>query len=597
MTKRVIRMKVIESLRNKMRGLSKAVNRYPLTMIFLLAMATVNAISINSEKGDYSKYLFTFMVGTLLSAVGQQIYERFFTKRSGRILLMVGAALLTVLFYFTIWSAPEISIENGTKTAVTMFALIIAFIWVPAVKSKVTFNESFMSVFKAGFITLLFTGVIIAGISAILFIIDLLLFSLGSKVTLQAMNFVYSLFAPIYFLSFTPPYPGKKEELEHIKKAVSCPKYLEILISYIIIPLTAVYSLILLVYVLLNIRGEFWTKNLLEPLLVSYAITVILVYILSSHLENPFTLFFRRIFPKVLVPIVVFQTIASILKINDMGITYGRYYVIMFGIFAMIAGVAFSFLPVKKNGIIAPVLILLSAISIIPPIDAFTVSRNNQTHLLESTLTANSMLKNDAIVPNADISVKDKKIITKTVRYLDDMDATKKIAWLPKHIFYYNNFKKTFGFDAVYEETEGKGAVQSQSAYLNWNRSPIVNVKGYDRMIHMNTNSPQTEKENPKQTIPLEIGGNSYTLTKQPDGDFYTIRFKDRTGKELIQFHTEQIYRHVFAKENTEGKEITADQALITQENDRVKMTVLVSSAEVFNAQYNSDFFVFVQIK
>ena len=69
-----------------------------------------------------------------------------------------------------------------------------------------------------------------------------------------------------------------------------------------------------------------------------------------------------------------------------MGVTHGRYYVILFGIFATIAGLIFSFLPIKKNGIIVAVLIVFSAISIIPPIDAFTVSRVNQINLLEKTL-------------------------------------------------------------------------------------------------------------------------------------------------------------------------------------------------------------------
>ena len=180
---------------------------------------------------------------------------------------------------------------------------------------------------------------------------------------------------------------------------------------------------------------------MLEWLLVSYAIIVIIVYILACNLENKFALLFRKIFPKILVPIVVFQTIASFLKIQEMGVTHGRYYVILFGIFATIAGLIFSFMKPKHNGLIAIALLVLSAISIIPPIDAFTVSKNNQISFLEQKLTENDMLENNEIVPKADVAQKDKIVITKVVTYIDNMGYTKEVAYLPSNFSAYRDFQ------------------------------------------------------------------------------------------------------------------------------------------------------------
>ncbi|MFK4998428.1 hypothetical protein ACI2OX_17190 [Bacillus sp. N9] len=75
---------------NQAKGLSQAVDRYPLTMLFLFATLVINATAINDDGGDYSKYIFTFIIGAFISAVGQHVYERFFTKRSERLLLMGG---------------------------------------------------------------------------------------------------------------------------------------------------------------------------------------------------------------------------------------------------------------------------------------------------------------------------------------------------------------------------------------------------------------------------------------------------------------------------------------------------------------------------
>ena len=406
-----------------------------------------------------------------------------------------------------------------------------------------------------------------------------------------------------------PPHPGKRdtnsttEELtqqeEKVEKAISCPKNLGILISYIIIPLTAVYTVILLAYVILNIRDNFWTKNLLEPLLVSYAVTVILVYLLASGLENKFASLFRKVFPKVLVPIVLFQTIASILKIQEMGITHGRYYVILFGIFATIVGLIFSFLPIKKHGVIAAILIVFSAISIIPPIDAFTVSRVNQINLLEKTLLENNMLENDTIVPNSAVSKEDKKIITHTVGYIDSMNYADEIDWLPDNVFYYDNFKKTFGFEEVYDQLSN-GTAQGQSAYLDWNHNPVLNIEDYDRMIHMNIYSSQAEMDS-EQPIPIEKDGMSYILTKQLVGDYFTISLMDENEEELIQFDTMEIFNKLL-ENNPEGYEgkgntLTVEKATIIQENDRVKMSILVNSVDVYDAEYSVDFYVLFKIK
>ncbi len=598
-------MKVVESLRNKLEGLIKATDRYPLTLLFLLAAATVNVMAINHDMEDYSNYLFTFIIGALLSAVGQQIYERFFTKTSERLITMGVAILLASFYYFIIRSASVFSMENGTKTAVMIFALTLVFIWAPTIRSKITFNESFMSTFKAFFTTVLFTMVISGGVSLIIFATDSLLFDVNIKAIPHTLNLIISLFAPIFFLSFTPFYPGKmdegltKEELiereENLKKAISCPKNLGILISYIIIPLTAVFTIILLVYLLVNIRGAFWTENLLEPMLVSYSITVILVYILASSIENQFANIFRKIFPKVLVPIVLFQTIASFMKIGDLGLTHGRYYVILYGVFALIAGLIFSFLPIKKNGLIAAVLIVFSAISIIPPIDAFTVSRVNHMNLLEKTLVENDMLKDNTVVPNDSISIEEKIIITRTASYLNNMNYTDDIDWLPKKVFFYDNFKKTFGFEPVYDY-QNSGGMNSQYAYLDWRQNPVLSVEGHDFMVHLDINS---QADSNVQEILLEKSGESYTLTKQREGDYFTISVKNKAGEELIHFDTNDIFNHVFDNEDEafKGNMMTPDQATITKENEQVKMSILINSVDSYNKHYNADFYVFIGIK
>ncbi len=422
------------------------------------------------------------------------------------------------------------------------------------------------------------------------------------------MNIVGSLFAPIYFLSMTPLYPGKREELipdeawakrgETLDRQFMVPRFLEILISYIIIPLTAIYTLILVIYVVMNIGGEFWTDNLLEPLLVSYAIIVIIVYILACNLENKFADLFRKIFPKVLIPIVVFQTIASFLKIREMGVTHGRYYVILFGIFATIAGVIFSFMKPKHNGLIAIALLALSAISIIPPIDAFTVSKNNQIGFLERKLMENDMLVDNAIVPKSDVSIGDKIVITKVASYIDNMGYNKEVAYLPSDFNVYSDFSDTYGFDMTYSETEypqGEG----EFVYLNWDADPVVGIAGFDVMLHQYLYYSEVETS-PVETTDFEANGQPYQLEKRLDDEYYILIVKDAAGEELIAYNTREVYDTIFEQAATSGFDkgnLTIEDATITTENDQIRMNILVNSLERTPDFTGGDLYLFIEFK
>ena len=377
-------VRIRESFSRSLAGMRASVERYPLTVLFLVAVAVVNGIQIEQSQGE-QRLMFSLLLGAMLSVVGQALYERFGSEVRQRYLWM-GLSIISALVYY--WMAGPID-ENylaiSIRTSVALFALFIAFIWIPTIrKDDLAFHRRFLAAFQSFFISLIFSAVLAGGISAVFNAVHYLLFSLDFKLLGHLLNPVYTLFAPLYFLSLMPD--DREPSADRSRRPVAVPVFLDRLLSYIVIPLLAVYTLILVVYVLLNITGDFWTDNLLEPLLVSYAIIGIIVLILSYNLDNRWAALFRRIFPKVLIPIVVFQTIASILRISQMGITHGRYYVILFGIFAAIVGVVFSFMKVKNHGWIAAALLILAALSIVPPIDAFTVSRNNQIAFLEKNL-------------------------------------------------------------------------------------------------------------------------------------------------------------------------------------------------------------------
>ena len=117
-----------------------------------------------------------------------------------RVGLMGVVVLLTAGYYLIIKQAPELSFETITRSAIALFGLFFAFIWVPAIKRK-NFNNSFMIAFKSLFNSLFFSGVIFAGIAIILTATNELIFKIDNTAYPHSINIVFIIFAPLFFLS------------------------------------------------------------------------------------------------------------------------------------------------------------------------------------------------------------------------------------------------------------------------------------------------------------------------------------------------------------------------------------------------------------
>ncbi len=590
-------MRFFKSISGRMSGLSKALSRYPLAAFFLVAVAVTNVIAIEASL-DYSIYSLTFLVGAFLAIILQAVKEHFFDKSGHHLFLMVASLLLTLAYFLLVKDLEKINLVTGLRTIVGLSALLVAYIWLPSFRTKVTFSESFLITFKAFFNALLFSLVLYLGISLILGAVDLLLFRIPTNLYLYNLNIVGIIFAPLYFLSLIPVYPAFKSTLESQEELkADYPRFLDLLISYIIIPLLAIYTVILLIYIVVNATGNFWTDNRLEPLLVGFAIAVIVINLLAGGLKNPFVDSFRRIGPKVLVGLVFFQIIASILKIQEMGITHGRYYVILFGFFAIISGLILSLKPLKKidkNGLIALLFIGFSLFSISPPLDAFTISYTNQSSRLTGVLAKNDMLVGQEIVPNSEITQADQKLISATVDYLLAMGYP--IASLDEDFDLYKDFYQTFGFyqsfDTPYDD---------ESLYFDLDSQAGIDISNYDSLLIYNA---YYEEEDEILIGSFEKSAKTFRVIEDRQAEPGRVLVKDEAGQVLIELEMIEVFNYFETIENEEyqkGKSISPDDATFTTENEAARLSLVAGFIGINkNADeliYNGDFYLMVKIK
>lgn len=606
-------MKKSIQLSSKWESANNTILRFPLTILFILAAVITNTLAIlTSNNEPYINITLTLGIGALIYAVFQLLYERFCNKHIYRYLFITTTLLLSFLYYLYINNTRWVT-ETLIRTLVIFFILIVSFLWVPSVKSQISFNQSFMVVFKTFFMTVFLNGVLFIGILLVFAAIDNLLFNINEKVYLHCANIIFVLIAPVHFLIYIPVYPGLvnqsrikqpgKEDTakergsfyevnnESINKVTIPGKILETLISYILIPITAIFTFILLIYIITNITGNFWTDNLLEPMLVAYSIIVIIVYLLASTIENAWTRSFRRVFPKVLVLVVLFQTISSTIRISKYGITYGKYYAILFGIFAIIAGIVFCIKPKEKNGLIAPFLIILSLISIMPGVGAFTISRINQTNRLQTALERNNMLDEERIRPSGKISDEEKQIIISSITYLNRMDYTKNISWLSEYRET-QNFEMVFGFP-MYSDTEDLGR------YINIHReqnNPIP-LEGYDFMITLDIYSDYTDES----VVDYTMADKSYTLriiTEQEKEQNIVLESEQTV---YGSFTVSDIFKRFIDDESTTFRLKTTEEVTFISDTDKASIKVIVNNlsynSDNIAENYNAQVYVLIKIK
>lgn len=576
-------------LAGRWENIADTLRRFSLTVVLLLAAAVTNAFLIMDifDNSECSMLAVSLILGALLSAVLQLLYEQFLGGRLYRCLFMAAALLLTFIYYLlirkSIWDA-----QTSVRTIVIAFILSILLIWIPSIKGRINYNQSFLAVIKAIFMALFLNCVLFVGVAVILGAVNLLLVEIDSKAFLHSANIIFVFLFPVSFLQYLPVFSfTKKDEEEKLRRLTSSGKFLETLISYVIIPVTAVFTLILAIYILINITGSFWRDNLLESMLVAYSITVIFVYLLASTIDNAWTKSFRVVFPKLLVIVVLFQTIASLMRISQNGLTYGRYYVILYGIFSVIAGIIFSIMPKEKNGLIAPVLVILSVISLLPGTGAFPLSKSSQIGRLKAALDRNNMLSGNRVIANGNISDEDKEIIRSSFEYLNRTNYIKDISWLSEYNEHHN-FTRIFGFEMY-------GDADKPYKYLTVNRehSSGIYVSGYDYLTVVDIYN-----DSDGEVASFDKDGTDYYLDmlRKENQNHLSLR---QGQTQLAYFDMDEIFAK-FADEEDNTEKSTEDVSFIV-ENDKAAIKVIINYFS-FNAydpadDYSGQLYVLVQVK
>ena len=586
-------MKLLVRILNRLQSVSYAMQRFPTTIILLFFLAIVFSIDVAQANPSASLYIAmrTIIFGVFLSLALHAASEK--PKRCKGMMYLPFILIVPVLalvYFLKIFSLHKTGSVDVLRLVIVSFIFLIFFLWIQALRFHVDFGDVFMAFFKAIFTTAFFVGIAWGGLSLILTAVDQLLIHVPENLFGYLSVWSWVFFAPILLISLLPLWDGSRQG--EADKQSHCPNFLRILLLYVVIPLIMVYSVVLLMYLAKSFSGN-QDQNLLESLILSYCIAVIAAYILTGKLEGKILPVYRLIFPKIMGVVALYQVVVSASHIRDEGIMYGRYFVLVFCVFSVVAAILMSVLPIRRTVLLAIVLTGFAAICVIPPLDAFSISGISQSRLAKEILTRNNMLVSGEIVPNDSLGDSDNRILTASMMNLCELGQQSRIDGLSDN-FTMSNYNEVFGVDADYY-------VKSEeyvSSFVSLDTSKPLSLDGYTYAFRMGGYSNGDEQKT-VSTASFVISEDVYKIIVRNDYDSNLILdITDSDGNLVLTGNLSDLMTSIpLTSSDSKGEDtLSPEEMTFDLSSEEVKVRVVFFSVSRGNATYDADMLILVRM-
>lgn len=410
----------IMSLKLWFEKLRLAFLRFPFTIAYLFGLAYLLFSNINNWLPDIQPHTWTlFGLGIPMSIAITLYAEQFLNKFSRLAFQLLGLLLLYAFCDFL----PDKLIPVYNYQVVSLglvFLLSASFVSYFKPDNDVQFWEFCKSTIIQLIIAFVFSQVLMLGLSlAVISLKELFDVDIQKNVYANLAVICYVIFGPIYFLMNIP------DEIDKQKDIAVFYTFLKILGLYILLPILALYSLILYVYFgQILIKWELpngWLSTLVTVLSFGGFLTMMILYPLHSEGKPKLVKWFSRYFPLILFPLLVLMFVGIYRRLSDYGITINRSYILLLNLwlFGICHYLFYSKAKHLKWIVISFTAILLLAT--VGPWSVPTVTKRILTNNLEELFETSEMLENGKLLvdPNQQIDSLTSSKIVETIRYLN----------------------------------------------------------------------------------------------------------------------------------------------------------------------------------
>jgi len=475
------------------KGAINSFQTFPASMICALAFTVATMVQIESPSCVTVDHSFlqsslhwALGFGALLSLTLVTFARSRFDKKSFFVLAnIVGIAAASIAF-FALYYAGGIAASTGSdakvlsdlatsRMIVAMVVSVLVFIVLAShTKEKYDFPGAFFMTHKSFFISLLYGGVIMAGATLIARALQALIFPELGETLYAHFGIVSAFIAFSIFLGYFPDF-RKGSDDPHRETAQKQPRFIEILFDYILIPVFAALTMVLLGWAVKTIIGGMSISfTQLFGIAATYTLGGLWLYVMVSDHDRAVSRSYRRFYPMAALVILAFEAWALIQSISDTGLKISEYFFILLWLIATVSSIL---LIIKKSKAFFPVIYLICAlavVSVLPFIGYQPATISYQSDRLEKLLSDEEILKDEELVPatsKPELSVRED--ITDAVLYLAGFPEDRLPSWFDKDLEKNDVFKEKLGFAQALDMDDAGGSGDGPTGFISLSPSAI----------------------------------------------------------------------------------------------------------------------------
>ena len=441
-----------QSIRRVLSGGARSLTRFPAASVCAVLIAVIATIRIWETGPEPAKLYDSLQLALLLAGVLAMALAVLAARRQNRLVWLAGTnlAALTVAaaaFLSLFLPSGEISIRSVSWIiALTLIAFLLFLLLLSVRNLPVDFNQGAYMTLKAAVVAAVYTLVLAGGLLFTAFAVESLLYpAMDEKIYLTLL--VWSLWVGfILFLGYFPDMQ-KGQEDPHLAIACTQPRFIALLFANILIPLTALLSLVLLIWALQVLSGRQDADfSQLSVIFSTYVFSGIFLMIMTSRENRRMARLFHRLFPAAALLFLAFEAYAWFREFQVHGLQTGTYFAALVWLFAVASASVLLIGSVKRSRITAFIASGLALLAVLPLSGFLDAPALAQTARLKSALVRNDMYVDGRIEPaGQDISQADKALISDAAFFLLYNEGWQ-ADWFSESLDAASDFARVFGF-------------------------------------------------------------------------------------------------------------------------------------------------------
>ncbi|MDD3169916.1 MAG: DUF4153 domain-containing protein, partial [Eubacteriales bacterium] len=566
---------------------------------FAFSVVTLIRIQLDWPQQEPYNFLFNclhfaFAFGAVFSMAAITIAQsRYNDKKAFLTANLLGAAAAAAAFlllYFLGGTDPAVSkqrfetistLAGARISAAILISFLVFIVTAGYPKKQSDFSRSFFMTHKAFFIALLYGIVIMAGASGVAGAVQALLYHDMSYKVYMVIGTLTGFLAFTIFLGYFPDF-RKGVDDDHREIAQNQPRFIEVLLGYIIVPIILALTVVLFLWSGRTIlTGDWPVFERLAGIATTYSLVGLWLYIMITHHESGLAKFYRRVYPFAALIILAFEAAALFVQLSKSGLKLTEYSFLLVWIVAVTAAVLLILIKSKAYLPVVAMICAVAVFAVFPLVGYHALPVSSQVDRLEKLLVSEGMLENNEVKQaEREPETAVKESITDAVYYIANAENAKVPVWFDRKLNQNDVFEETFGFKPARPEFEdpNSGGFLGTSLYL---KSESVDISDYNWSILM---QPDGENEN-KSTVITGAGG-VYTIdwdTASPDGiPVLNIKLNDRVILEQdMNGYVDRISDKYPPDSMARPAEATFEDMSVRFENEEVAVLLVFNHVEI----------------